>query len=127
MAILDTEPDASGILSNLRELEAAENRKDIPSILGLLTDDFVFLHGDTSTEGKQDTGNMLELAARNYVSSKHIPLHVEVARSGEVGWLIGYELNLREEEGAVVETKQYYLIAYRKVEGEWKQAAVCLA
>ena len=126
MNLVDIELEKQGILRNLAELESAENRKDIEGILGLLAEDFVFVYRDARIEGKAETGDMLKESARNFISSKHISLRVEISLSGDMAWLLGYELNERERDGSIAETKQYYVITFRKIEGRWKQVAVCL-
>lgn len=124
---LNIDSERKGILRNLEELEEAENRKDIEGLLELVTDDFVFLYRDSKIEGKPDFKKMLEGAVQNYISSKHIPLRIEISASGDMAWLSGYELNRRTNGNGVVETKQYYLITFRKDNKKWKQVAVCLA
>lgn len=111
----------------VEELERVENRKDIPGMLDLLADDFIFVHAEGLVEGKQAMEVLLNKAVQNYLSSKHVPLRIEVSSSGDMAWLFGYELNNRQGAEGVVETKQSYLLTFRKVAGKWKQAAVCLA
>jgi len=124
---VNIEVERKEILSHIEELESAENRRDVEGILELLAEDFVFVYSDRKVEGKQDTGEMLKESARNYLSSKHVPLRVEVSSSGDMAWLLGYELNKRERDRNVVETKQYFVVIFRKVEGKWKEVAVCIA
>jgi ketosteroid isomerase-like protein len=127
MNIVDIETEKEEILRNIQELESAENRKDIEGMLQLAADDFVFVYRDAKIEGKADAGEMLNESAKNFLSSKHVALRVEVSVSGDMAWLLGYELNDRAADGGVVETKQYYVITFRKVDGKWKQVAVCVA
>ena len=126
MKTVDIEAEKKEILRNIEELEAAENRKDIEGILELLAEDFVFVYRNAKIEGKEDTGEMLKESVKDFVSSKHVPLRVEVSSSGDVAWLFEYELNERARGEGVVETKQYALVTFRKVEGKWKQVAVCV-
>jgi ketosteroid isomerase-like protein len=114
------------ILNNIKELESAENRKDIKGILELITEDFVFVNRNAKLEGKEETGRMLEKSTQDFISSKHFPFRVEISSSGDMAWLLAYELNERERDGSIVETKQYYMLTFKKVEGRWKQTAVCL-
>jgi hypothetical protein len=44
-----------------------------------------------------------------------------------MAWLLGYEINHREHGGTLTESKQFYLLTFRKMEHAWKQVAVCLA
>jgi ketosteroid isomerase-like protein len=126
MCATDTETAEREILSHMEELEAAENRKDIEGILRLLADDFVFVSRHGLTEGKESTGKMLRRAATDYVSSKHVPLRVQVSASGDMAWLLGYEVNERERDEGIVETTQFYVLILKKVEGIWQEVAVCL-
>jgi ketosteroid isomerase-like protein len=127
MNTVDIEPEKKEIMRAMEELETAENRKDIEGILDLIAEDIVFVNRDSMIEGKQETEEMLRKAAENYISSKHIPLRIEVSSSGDMAWLLGYELNKREGSEGIVETKQSYILTFRKVEGKWKQGAVCIA
>ena len=115
------------VVRHIHELETAENRKDIQAILELLTEDCVFVYRESKFEGKQGFEDMLRGSVTNFISSKHVPVRVEVSSSGDMAWLFGYELNQRNREEAIVETMQYYLITFRKVEGKWKEVMVCLA
>lgn len=111
----------------MKDLEAAENRKDIEGILDLVVDDFVFVSADIVLEGKADIRAMLIEAAKNYISSMHIPVRIEVSSSGDLAWLLGYELNKRQRREGIIDTKQYYMITFKKVDKSWKQVAVCIA
>ncbi len=119
--------DMDEILYNIEALEAAENRKSIQEILELVTEDFLFVYCDSTVSGKAGLGEMLKESLKNFVSSKHVPLRIEVSTASDMAWLFGYELNQRARDTEVVETKQFYLITFRKEEGKWKQVTVCLA
>ncbi len=127
MKTVDIEAEKKEILRHMEELEAAENRKDLEGILELLTEDFVFVQRSAKYEGIVSTREWLERLFQTYISSKHVPLRVEVSSSGDMAWLLGYEINERERNGGIVETRGDYLVTFRKVEGKWKQVAVCLA
>lgn len=114
-------------LAHIGELEAAENRKDVDKILELVTEDFVFMYRDARFEGIEDLGKMLKESVNSFVSSKHVPMRVEVSSSGDMTWLVGYELIEHESDNVVVETKQNYLLTFRMVDGAWKEVAVCIA
>ncbi len=43
-----------------------------------------------------------------------------------MGWVLGYELNRRQRAEGIVETKQHYILTFKKIEGSWKEVAVCL-
>jgi ketosteroid isomerase-like protein len=124
---MNLEAEVNAILRHMEALEAAENRKDIEGMLALAVEDFTFVTRDRKIEGKHDVGEMFKGAAKNYISSKHVPIRVEVSSSGDMAWLLGYELNKRHREGAVVETKQYYVLTFKKVDSEWKEVVVCIA
>ncbi|MFX0208913.1 MAG: YybH family protein [Candidatus Hodarchaeota archaeon] len=127
MKTVDIEAEKKEILRHMEELEAAENRKDLEGILELLTEDFVFVQRSAKYEGIVSTREWLERLFQTYISSKHVPLRVEVSSSGDMAWLLGYEINERERNEGIVETRGDYLVTFRKVEGKWKQVAVCLA
>ena len=61
-----------------------------------------------------------------YKSRARRMMYDEVSLSGDVAWLLGYELNKRKRVEGIVETKQSYMITFRKAEGKWKEVAVCL-
>ena len=126
MSRVDIETEKKEILRNMEELEAAENRKDIEGILALLAEDFVFVSRHGKIEGREATRKMLKEAVKNYISSEHVPVRVEVSSSGDMAWLLGYEVNRRKRDEGVIETKQRYLVTFRKVKGRWKQVVVCL-
>ncbi len=71
MSAADMEMEKQAIWRPMAELEAAENRKDIAGILELMTEDFVFVVGDSKIEGKAAMAETLKESAKNYVSSKH--------------------------------------------------------
>ena len=79
MNMVDIEYEKKKTLQNVEELETAENRKDIQGILELITDDFVIAFRDAKVEGKAATREWLEESAKNYISSKHVPIRVEVS------------------------------------------------
>ena len=127
MSLIEIEAEKKEILRHMEALENAENRKDIDGMLALAAEDFVFVVHDRKIEGKDDIGEMLRQSAKNYISSKHTPLRIEVSSSGDVAWLLGSEKNVRERDEGIVETMQFYVITFRKVEGQWKEVVVCLA
>ncbi|MFQ5911307.1 MAG: nuclear transport factor 2 family protein [Thermoplasmata archaeon] len=124
---VDIEVEKEEILRMIKALGAAENRKDIEGILKLLAEDFVFVQRGAKYEGIASMREMLETAVEGFVSSEHVPLRVEVSPSGVMAWLLGYEITKREGDEGIVKTKTDYLVTFRKVEGKWKQVAVCLA
>lgn len=124
--MVDIKAEKEEILRMMKVLEAAENRKDIEGILELLTEDFVFVLRSAKYEGIASIREMLERSVQDFISSEHVPLRVEVSSSGDMAWLLGYEINKREMDEGIVETRQNYLVTFRKVEGKWKQVAVCV-
>jgi ketosteroid isomerase-like protein len=112
------------ILRNIRELESAENRKDIEGILDLITDDFILVHHSAKFVGKASIREWLERNIGSYVSSRYEPAHIEVSSSGNMAWLMGTEINKRVRGQGVVERRENHMIIFRKVNGKWKQAAV---
>jgi ketosteroid isomerase-like protein len=127
MTTVDIEAEKKEILRNIEELESAENRKDIERILELATDDLVIMSRSGRYEGKEELRELLERLFQTYISSKHVPLRVEVSPSGDMAWLHGYDITKRKRDEGIVETGGDYLVTFRKVEGKWKQVAVCLA
>jgi ketosteroid isomerase-like protein len=115
------------IREHVAALEAALNHKDIDAVLALLVDNFVFVSRAGSVEGKTAARGILAASMRRYVSARHIVERIEVATSGDVAWLVGYELSVRERPEGTVETKDPYLITFRKEAGVWKEAAICFA
>jgi hypothetical protein len=77
-------------------------------------------------EGREETGRKLQESVKNFISSKHVPLRVDVSSSGDMAWELEFELNMRERGEGIVETKQYCLIIFKKDEGKWKEVAVCI-
>ncbi len=127
MNVVNIDKEKEDLVCHIQQLETAENRKDIPAILELLVEDCAFVYRENTYEGKQGFDEMLRGSVTNFTSSKHIPVRVEVSSSGDMAWLFGCEINQRDSGGAIVETKQYYLVTFRKVEGIWKEVMVCLA
>ncbi len=127
MNAVNMDNEKEEVVRHIHELETAENRKDIQGILELLTEDCVFVYRENKFAGKQGFEDMLRGSVTDFISSKHVPVRVEVSSSGDMAWLFGYELNQRNRDEGNVETKQYYLITFRKVDGKWKEVMVCLA
>ena len=117
MSSVTVEAEKKAILRNIKNLESAENRKDVEGILELITDDFILVHRETRREGIEEVRELLEKHIDGYKQKQQVPLRVEV--SSDMAWLYGYEI---EENGR----KEYYLMTFRKVNGVWKQAAVCV-
>ena len=117
MSSVTVEAEKKAILRNIKSLESAENRKDVEGILELITDDFILVHKDTRREGIDSVRELLEKNIQGYKQKRHVPLRVEV--SSDMAWLYGYETDEIK--------KEYYLMIFRKVDGVWKQAAVCVA
>ena len=42
-------------------------------------------------------------------------MRTEISSSADTTWLLAYELNKRQGAEGVVETKQYYLLTFRKI------------
>ena len=116
--LVDIEAEKKEILHSISDLESAENNKDIEGILGLITEDFILVHRETRREGIENVRELLETHIHRYKQKQHVPLRVEV--SSDMTWLFGYEVDDRDR-------KEYYLMTFRKVDGVWKQAAVCVA
>jgi ketosteroid isomerase-like protein len=121
----DIEAEKKEILRHVEEYEAAENRKDIEGILELLTEDCVVVLRSAKYEGIASTREWLE-GIPDFISSKHVPLRVEVSSSGDMAWLLGHEIFRREKDEGIVETRGNYLITLRKVDGKWKAVAICV-
>ncbi len=126
MIPINIEAEENAIVHHIEALEAAENRKDIEGMVALVVEDFEFIFGKRKLKGKAELREMLRDAVEDYVSSKHVPLRVEVAGSGDMGWVLGYELNRRQRAEGIVETKQHYILTFKKIDGSWKEVAVCL-
>ena len=127
MSSVDVEAEKREILGKIRELESAENRKDVEGILDLITDDFILVHHSAKYVGKANIREWLERNIETYVSTKYEPAHIEVSSSGNMAWLMGSEINKRIRDQVVIERKENHMIIFRKVDGEWKQAAVQVA
>ena len=125
--MVDIKAEKKEILRNIEELESAENRKDIEGILELVTEDFVLVYKGAKTEGSTSVRKWLERNVPNLVSSKRVPLRVEVSSSGDMAWLLGYEINKNMRHGEIVEKREDNLIIFRKVEGKWKQVVVSIS
>jgi ketosteroid isomerase-like protein len=124
---VDVENEKKMLLQNIKELELAENRKDIQGILDLITDDFMIVYRGARVEGKAETREWLKESTKNFISSRHVPLRVEVSISGDIAWLIATETNWRKRDEGVVETEQFYMLTFKKSDSNWKQSAVCIA
>ncbi len=125
--LFDIEAEKKEILRNMEELEAAENRKDIEGIMELATDDLVIISRSGRYEGKEELRELLERLFQTYISSKHVPLRVEVSSSCDMAWLHGYDITKRVRDEGIIETGGDYLVTFRKVDGTWKQVAVCIS
>ncbi len=127
MTTMDIETEKKEILHTFREFESAENRKDVEGILEFVTKDSVIVLRSAKYEGIVSIKEWLERSFLTFISSKHVPLRVEVSSSGDMAWLLGHETSKRERDEGIVETSGDYLVTFRKVEGKWKQVAVCIA
>jgi ketosteroid isomerase-like protein len=107
-------------------VEAAENRKDIEEILEWFTEDSVCLVRGGKYEGIESIREWLERGYRVLISSKHVPLRVEVSSSGDMAWIMGYATVKSERDEGIVEIREDYLQTLRKVEDIWKTVALCV-
>ena len=117
MSSINVEAEKKAILRSIKNLESAENRKDVKGILELIADDFILVHRETRREGINDVRTLLEKHIDGYKQKQHVPLRVEV--SSDMAWVFGYEVDATGR-------REYYLMTFRKVDGVWKQAAVCV-
>ena len=126
MSSVDVEAEKKEILHTFEEFESAEKRKDIEGILELVTEDFVLVSHRGKYEGREAIGELLKESMKTLVSIVHVPVRVEVSSSGDMAWLLGHETSKRERDGGIREASGDYIMAFRKVKGEWKQVAVCI-
>ena len=117
MSSITVEAEKKAILRNIKSLESAENHKDVEGILELITDDFILVHRETRREGIENVRELLEKHIHGYKQKQHVPLRVEV--SSDMAWVYGYEADEKDK-------KEYYLMTFKKTDGLWKQAAVCV-
>jgi len=124
--MVDVEAEKRKILHHIEEFEDAYNRKDIENILEFATDKFLLMSPRGKYEGKEAVGDRLKESMKTIISTKHVPDRVEVSTLGDMAWLLGHETNKREIDGNIREASHDYLMVFRKVNGEWKQDAVCV-
>lgn len=124
--MVDAEAEKKEILRMAKVVEEAENRKDIEEILEYFTEDSVCMVSSGKHEGIEGIREWLERGYRNLISSKHVPLRVEVSSSCDMAWVLGHETAKRERDEGIVETGGDYLYTLRKVEGKWKTVALCV-
>jgi len=124
--LVDIEAEKKELLRMAKVVEAAENRKDIEEILETFTEDSVCLARSGKYEGIESIREWLERGYRVLISSKHVPLRVEVSSSGDMAWIIGYATIKEERDEGIVEITEDYLTTLRKVEDIWKTVALCV-
>jgi ketosteroid isomerase-like protein len=124
--MVDVDAEKRKILQHIEDFEDAYNRKDIEGILECTTENFLLMSHRGKYEGRETVGDRLKESMKTFVSAKHVPVRVEVSSLGDMAWLLGHETNKREIDGNIREASADYLMVFRKVNGKWKQDAVCL-
>jgi ketosteroid isomerase-like protein len=126
MKTVDIEAEKKELLRGMKVYEDLENERDLDGIMELMTEDSVFVSRSFKHEGKENIREWFKGNLRTVVSSKHVPLRVEVSSSGDMAWLLGHETGKRVRDEGIVEISGDYMMVLRKVEGKWKSVAVCL-
>jgi len=125
---VNIESEKKEILRFIEELVAAEKRKDIEGVLKMFADDFVIIYKqDVKIEGKTAITELIKKTIKKFIDAKQIPLRVEVSSSGDMAWLLAYEIFKSEKQEGIFEEKIPYMMAFRKEDGKWKGVAVCEA
>jgi ketosteroid isomerase-like protein len=123
---VNIESEKKKILSILDEFTATAIRKDVEGRMELLADDFVIIFGKFQViEGKGAFREVVRKTIENYVDARYVPLRVEVSSSGDLAWLLAYEIAKYKKQEGIVEIKTPFMWSFKKEDGKWKIVASC--
>ncbi len=103
---------------------AAENRKDLDATMQFIAEDCV-LHvpGIAPLEGHEAIRTFMAEFFQSLVSVGGGPTQIVVSSSGDLAYDWGTTQAIFEGPEGRVEDEQKYLIAWQKIDGEWKAVA----
>jgi len=126
--MVDIEAEKKEIERTIGEITAAENRKDVETILELVTDDAVFQKPSTpQIQGREAWREDYEKVFATLASSSIRTLHIEVSSSGDMAWDYGHYISTYKTREGTVTTTGKYLATWRKIDDKWKTAAVSIS
>ena len=122
------EVDAAGVAADVEALRAADQRAlvafregDGETMDALYAENAVLVNpGEEPLEGRSaiDSLHRNEMARPGYVLDWE-PIRVEVAESGDLGYVYG-RWSGRSEDGSLPDDHGYYVNVYRKIDGTWR-------
>jgi ketosteroid isomerase-like protein len=119
---VDARTEADAIRSIERQWSDAMNAKDIDKILSLCGPDFTEMPANAPiVVGQQAMRKLLdEFLTGTKISWANLPESVEVAASGDFGYVRGTYRLSRETPGGHIEDVGKYVAIHRKIDGKWK-------
>jgi uncharacterized protein (TIGR02246 family) len=117
------------IEKSIKRIEHAENRKDMEALLEELTEDCIYIvNGAPNIQGrvawKKFYGKSFETRISGSSGSLS-SLGIEISSSGDMAWDHGVFVSEYEGPDGHYKAEGKYLAVYKKVDGQWKTAAVC--
>jgi ketosteroid isomerase-like protein len=121
----------SGVEQLLRDLDAqwakAAAAKDVEQTIAYYSDDAIVLPPNATSAATKEAGRNVwrDMFASPGLVISWQPTRVQVAKSGEMGWVSGtYELTMNDASGKPINDRGKYLEVWEKqTDGNWKCAA----
>jgi ketosteroid isomerase-like protein len=111
-----------------RQIEDAQNRKDVDAILALITQDAMLIRPKSPTiQGMEAWRKDYERYFMTAISETITTFSVEIAPAGGMAWEYGMYQGTTETSDGPVSYLGRYVTIYRKIAGEWKVALVSLS
>jgi len=126
--MFDIEAEKKEIERIIKEIEAAENRKDLDKMFEFLTDDAILQKPNTpQIQGLDAWRNDYEIFFQTFVSTSIRSLYIEVSSSGDMAWNYGSFVSEDKRPEGNIKGEGKYLGVYKKVDGKWKTAAISIS
>lgn len=126
----DLDSEAELVRGRAQQLVEAENRKDLDAIMAFYAQDAAIQPPDApAVQGPDAIRQLYTSFFRDvpFVSVAATSTALHVARGGDLAYETGINRFLLDKGGARVEEVGKYLAVWRKVDGEWRVAAVAFS
>lgn len=126
--MINIEAEKSAIERQMKAIEAAENRKDLGTMLEAMTEDVILqLSGSPLIQGRDAVRQLYEAFFQVFVSTSITTLGTQVSTSGDMAWQYGTHVNEIEGPEGHIRQPGKWIGVLTKVDGKWKMAAVSIS
>lgn len=126
--MIDIKYEMSQLTQVAREIEDAQNRKDVEGILALITEDAMLIRPNSPTlQGLEAWRKDYARYFLTAISETITTFSVEIAPGGGMAWEYGMYQGATESPDGPVSYRGRYVTIYRNVAGLWKVALVSLS